>query len=126
MIALSFSREYSRRGRNSNPSSGRECNSSVRRLLMVRISLLLVWISLAASAEQPKPQIDSPEGRRAFDDLGKFYANEKMLPPFEEALAALKKDDAPGRKKAGEYLLALFRQSTADETNGRSEWRRLP
>jgi hypothetical protein len=34
--------------------------------------------------------------------------------------------DPAKSQKAGEYILALFEQSWADETNGRTEWRALP
>lgn len=77
-------------------------------------------------AEGPKPEVAGAEGRRAFDDLAKYYADNAKLPPFAAALDDLKAQDAAARRKAGEYLLALFKQSFADEDNGRAPWRKQP
>ncbi len=93
---------------------------------MLRSTLVtLLWVA-AASAADLKPVAEGPEGKRAFDDLARFYADDQKVPPFAEAMRDLKAADAGKRRAAGAYLLALFRQSFADEDNGRSPWQRLP
>jgi hypothetical protein len=67
----------------------------------------------------------SAEGAKAFSDLGTFYDNEQKTPPYADALAQL---NAPGESgdSAARYLLALYKQSLADETNGRGHWQATP
>jgi hypothetical protein len=89
---------------------------------------VLCWLLLPAPlpAGAPQPEVPGPEGKRAFDDLARYYADNDRPPPFGEALDALKGDDPAARGRAGKYLLALFKQSFADEGNGRAPWKQLP
>jgi len=78
-----------------------------------------------ASPGQPtdaKPVVSGPEGQRAFDDLGKCYAANYGWPDYKPSLADLGSPDAPTAQRAGNYILALFEQSFADESNGRAGW----
>jgi hypothetical protein len=94
-----------------------------------RISTIVfctLLLPASAPAEGPKPEVAGAEGKRAFDDLAGYYADQKKLPPFAAALDDLRGDDAAARAKAGKYLLALFKQSLADEDNGRAPWKKTP
>lgn len=88
------------------------------RHLQTSVAMVLLC-SVSVIAEEPKPQVPGSEGKRAYDDLAKYYADRKSAPPYAEALGALKGEDPEARRKAGAYLLALFAQSFADEDNGR-------
>jgi hypothetical protein len=77
-------------------------------------------------ASSAKPMIDSPEGQRAFDDLAKGYVNSSGLFDAKAALANLKSPDATTARRSGNYLMALFAQSFADESNGRALWHPTP
>jgi hypothetical protein len=66
-----------------------------------------------------------PEGQQAFDDLAALYASGKPVPGLDQALKDLADNLPPARETAGRYLLALLKQSLADETNGRAKWRAL-
>jgi hypothetical protein len=96
--------------------------------VVVLASLLLQAACSPAEvrAEEPKPAAAGDEGRRAFDDLAKYYADREKVPPFAKAIEDLQAADPATRRKAGEYLLALFKQTFADEDNGRSPWRQTP
>ena len=87
--------------------------------------LTILFISPALEA-QPSPASEGPEGQRAFDDLAAFYADEEKLPPYKDRILELVARDSATRETAGRYLLALFRQLLADESNGRTTWRSLP
>jgi len=89
----------------------------------------VLWCVLAASvsaAAEVQPAMEGPEGRRAFDDLASFYQDATHVPPYREALSQLGASDEAVRRGAGQYLLALIRQSVADESNGRAPWKSLP
>jgi hypothetical protein len=86
-----------------------------------------IWAGRGAVAAEPvKPAIAGAEGERAFADLAKFYQNEKVRPPAEQAIRDLDSADAARRARGGKYLLALLAQSFADERNGRGNWRQTP
>lgn len=72
-----------------------------------------------------EPLVAGPAGRRAFDDLAKYYRHGEQ-PPFDEALQDLKSQDAQRRVAAGNYIHAIFVQSLADKTNGRGNLRQEP
>lgn len=97
------------------------------RLLVLRYvgCHLAFLLSSALAQDSAKPIVEGPEGRRAYDDLATYYKTGTQ-PPFGQALTALSSDSETERKEAGGYLLALFAQSFADETNRRAEWHRLP
>ena len=82
----------------------------------------------ASSTEQAdvKPVVTGLEGQRAFDDLAKCYASNSGWPNYKAALAGLKSHDTAAAQRAGNYLLALFEQSFADESNGRAQWLPTP
>jgi hypothetical protein len=93
----------------------------------IRLVMLLSIISLPLkAADSPKPVVPGPEGQRAFDELATHYSDQKQLPSVREAFDLLKSEDDKTRQKAGEFLLALFRQSFADEGNGRAPWQKQP
>ncbi len=72
-----------------------------------------------------EPVDRSIEGTKAFADLATFYENNHKTPPYSDSLAQL---DAPGAsgEAAARYVLALCKQSIADETNGRCHWQATP
>ena len=95
----------------------------------LRLSVVLLglisWIPLHAGAL--KPADDSPQGQRAFADLAAIYAkgpSATFEPPAE--LTDLDSPEPAKTQEAGAYILALFEQSWADESNGRAGWRSLP
>ncbi len=90
---------------------------------LVIVSLLFVARVVRAEVQ---PESAGAEGARAFRDLAVLYESGKTEPPFSKELDDLADGDAAKRESAGRYLLALFRQSFADESNGRAEWQRLP
>jgi hypothetical protein len=85
---------------------------------------LLGSFSLIAHGDVP-PALDGPDGLKAFDDLATYYANSARQPPYREALASLG-EGGGSAQHAGQYLLGLFEQSMADETNGRAKSTRSP
>jgi hypothetical protein len=87
---------------------------------MMRLALAALLLRLAAvSAGDVKPVVEGEHGKRAFDDLGHFYRNPNKVPDQQSTFDALKKGEPKERRRAAEYLLALLKQSYADETNGR-------
>ena len=86
---------------------------------------LTCWLPLRADVQVPAAP--GPEGQRAFTDLAVLYAKgqgHEFAPPAE--LAELNGKDLAKSQRAGDYLLALFEQSWADETDGRASWHALP
>ena len=67
----------------------------------------------------------SEEGKRAYADLAKFYKNAKEKPDYQKFLSLLNSPDAAG-DSAARYILALLKQSLADETNGRDSLVQTP
>src|SRR5262245_56261858 len=98
----------------------------------ILILIAIVWIAASrthaeiAATSPATTQSQSAEAKRAFDDLAAYYADEKNVPDVSEAMEQLKSTDPSKRPSAGAYLLALPRQSAADERNGRAQWRSLP
>lgn len=87
----------------------------------------LVLASLApASSRPPEPVHANPEGRRAFADLGAFYADPQKEPPYREALAGLADPDKAVRSRAAQYFFALFAQALVDESTGRASVTQTP
>lgn len=86
------------------------------------VFVLLVSVLTAHSVE---PIMEGPEGKRAFDELALHYRGGAM-PPYQPSVRDLRAKDVAKRESAGKYLLALLRQSDADERNGRALWRRSP
>jgi len=72
-----------------------------------------------------EPVDRSSEGVKAFADLATFYDNDQKTPPYQDSLARLNTPGASG-DSAARYLLALCKQSLADETNGRGHWEATP
>jgi hypothetical protein len=94
---------------------------------------LLRWIlafflvaPLTIVSGEIKPETSGFEGESAFRELATFYGNPEQEPDFAAALRDLTSEDAGKRDAAGRFLLALFRQSFADESNGRSVWQQQP
>ena len=87
---------------------------------------ILVPTAWAFCGEALEPESAGPTGQRAFDELGAYYRDAKRKPSHDWALGDLASKDAAARQRAGAYLLALFRQSAADEHNGRSPWQQTP
>ena len=88
--------------------------------------IILIAAAIPAFAEELKPVTDGTEGRRAFDELTMYYSNPKNTPVYENELDDLHSPDPAKRTSAGKYLLALLKQSKADESNGRVEWTSTP
>jgi hypothetical protein len=82
--------------------------------------LVLIGQNNSPTASPINPVIDGAEGQLAFDELAVYYETGER-PDFKPALRALSAADPAERVRAGRYLLALFRQSLADESNGRAE-----
>ncbi|MCZ7648627.1 MAG: hypothetical protein M5U26_25770 [Planctomycetota bacterium] len=95
---------------------------------IVGLSLLAVsllgWTCHAGNAVDPV--VKGADGKRAFDDLARYYADNKQVPGFEAALNDLKAPDAAKSKAAGTYLFALLKQMFEDESNGRAPWKKTP
>ncbi len=85
------------------------------------LALVAIYVCSTLTAHgDVKPILDGPDGLKAFNDLATYYSDRTKEPPYDETLAALSKGD-DSAQHAGQYLLGLFEQSMADETNGRSE-----
>lgn len=72
-----------------------------------------------------EPIDSSKEGAKAFADLAAFYENDQKTPPYRDSLEQLEAPGASG-EAAARYVLALCKQSLADETNGRGHWQATP
>jgi hypothetical protein len=90
------------------------------------VLVLCLFLPPRTEAAEPKPVVEGDQGRKAFNDLAAYYADNTKIPPFAAAITDLKSDDEKKRVAAGDYLFALFKQSFADEDNGRSVWRKTP
>ncbi len=82
------------------------------------IQLLLAVVVASAGA---KPAAEGIEGQRAFDDLAACYSGGREL-DLSDAWKCLQSVDRAKRERAGSYLLAVCKQSFADENTGRSSW----
>ena len=76
--------------------------------------------SLLLARGEVGPVLAGSDGSKAFADLAAYYPDRTKEPPSDQALATLSKG-GDAAQHAGQYLLGLFEQSMADETNGRSE-----
>lgn len=93
----------------------------------MRLFILLVLVSsVAAAPSATQPAHPGPEGQRAFDALAAYYNKGADAPQIKELLKQLRSDNPAQRRSTGQFLLALLKQSLADERNGRAEWRALP
>ncbi len=95
------------------------------RLILSCVLVFAFGQHLLAASETAGPVMDGPEGQLAFDGLTAFYAG-KGAPDASQAMRDLNSTDADIRGVAGKYLLALFRQSMADESDGRSQLQQTP
>jgi|GEM_PF-2871832 len=83
--------------------------------------------AMSAPSPAPTPVVSGPEGQRAFDVLGKYYRSASAeTPDYESILKDLNSTDPKKASQAGRYILALFKQSLADESNGRAAWLQTP
>ena len=97
------------------------------RNLFAAACLGLSMLASGAAADEPAtPVVDSPAGQRAFDDLAAYYEDNDAVPKYTIPLAHLGSGDEQEREAANAYIFALFKQSLADESNGRAPWRSLP
>ncbi len=92
----------------------------------MRLFLLFIlaeWMAASAvGATHLGPESAGPEGQRAFDDLAALYTNGKPIAGVDQAFKDLGAGLPAAREVAGRYVLALLRQSLADESNGRAKW----
>ncbi|MBM4030820.1 MAG: hypothetical protein FJ291_03445 [Planctomycetes bacterium] len=93
---------------------------------MLRATLVVALPAIVLAGEVVKPEVGSPEGRRAFDELAAYYRDKDKRPDYDRALRDLRSADPAVRRSAGGYLLALLKQSDADESNGRAAWEKVP
>jgi hypothetical protein len=83
-------------------------------------------------AGEPSPVQQDAAGKRAWELLGTYYrANRVEWDPgldsvVDDTLRDLDGADTAKACEAASLLRALFRQSIADETNGRAEWHNTP
>lgn len=94
--------------------------------LLSRTLLGAITLFSCAAASAENPLDSSAEGRAAFDDLTSIYADPGKAVVLKPALQGARLDDPQESAKAGRYLLALLRQSAADEKSGRSVTPRTP
>jgi len=95
--------------------------------LHVRIIILGLACWLPAQADDLNPVASGPEGQRAFSDLATIYTKSLSVtfePPSQ--ILDLNSSDLVKSQEAGLYVLALFEQAFADETNGRTMWKPSP
>ncbi|MBL9088885.1 MAG: hypothetical protein JNM10_17230 [Planctomycetia bacterium] len=88
------------------------------------IALATILGGAAARADEPPvdtPVVATPEGREAFDDVRAAYAEGRTHVPRARAEADALVGPYPDRRAtASRYLVALFRQTAADEEHGRT------
>ena len=87
------------------------------------VLFLCLTISYIFADDKWQPASEGIQGKKAFDDLAKYYSNDKNIPPYEQKLVALTAQDSKIRSQAGIYLLVLLKQCFVDEMNGRAKWR---
>src|SRR5437867_3439997 len=97
--------------------------ASVYRLMATRVCVCAMLLSLRAGAVSP--EVDGPDGQRAFDDLAQLYGAQRE-PPWQTALDQLRDGKPEVRAHAGKYLYALLAQALADDRNGRAAREALP
>jgi len=72
------------------------------------------------------PAVGGVEGKKAFDDLGVYYSDKSIVPPYQAQIKKLNSADESTSQSAGRYLHALLAQAFADETNSRAIWESQP
>jgi hypothetical protein len=88
---------------------------------------IVLALSSDSTANKPvRPVHPGPAGARAYAGLGTFYQGRANAPDYSGPLDSLISGAPAVSREAGEYLLALYQQSLADERNGRAEWRVTP
>lgn len=80
----------------------------------------------AAPPDTGRSEVAGPAGARAYAELAALYREHPQEPPFSAALESLSSGSVSAAGEAAEYLLALYRQAIADETNGRAVWQQTP
>jgi hypothetical protein len=98
---------------------------------MLRLVLFVVTLASGAATASCGSGSDdqvstTAAGFQAYRDLALYYSDSSKEPPYQAAIDDLGSANPLVREKAGAYLLALFRQSLADESNGRAPWRDTP
>jgi len=83
---------------------------------------VVLLIGASAIGGELTPVVAGPEGQRAFDELGAYYRDKDKRPDYRWALDRIHLFDPAAQRQAYRYLLALLRQSAADEANGRAGW----
>ena len=96
------------------------------RLQLICTFMILIMVTSLLLATEDKPTLEGVEGKRAFDELAKYYKGVSEKPAYEQALKDLSADNTAKSASAGKYLLALLMQTLSDEVNKRSEWEYLP
>jgi hypothetical protein len=94
--------------------------------IFLSLSLSTLMLFGTSRGQRVQPVAPGPEGQRAFDDLAKAYANSHGAFDDKVALTDLDSSDPVIARRGGNYLLALFEQTFADETNGLTENRPAP
>ena len=96
-------------------------------------SAILVLIALVSAGAGPstrswQPESEGDAGRHAFNDLSTYYQSGggPLHDEISKATSQLSAQAAADRSNAGQYLLALARQTLADEGNGRAKWKAMP
>ena len=78
-----------------------------------------------APADSGRPEVPGPAGARAYAELDAYYRDNSREMPGAAAFDSLSaRSDAA--RAAADDLFALYRQSLADETNGRAAWQATP
>jgi hypothetical protein len=90
---------------------------------ILTISLLIFVVGVCFS-QNTKSNIQT-KTKIASNDLLAYYEKD-IIPPYKDAILGLNSSDDSTRISSAEYIYALCIQSLADETNGRSEWSRMP
>ena len=85
-----------------------------------RFALSFILLAPSLCVGQIEPEVDSPTGRRAFEDLASFYSGNGAPAGYKDAKASLGATDKDKAARAAEYIDALIRQMRADRDNGRA------
>ncbi|NLE37181.1 MAG: hypothetical protein GX621_04065, partial [Pirellulaceae bacterium] len=96
----------------------------MRASVLLMLFALLLSIPPVLADDEVAPVVSGPAGKKAFDDLARWYDGNGDL-DFETLVERLASPDAAERKEACDYLHALLAQLLDDETNGRVDLERL-
>jgi hypothetical protein len=91
---------------------------------LIQIIHILLIATISCTSDHVRKE-DHAETGRAFNDLKEYY-EKGTVPPFNDAITGLNSVNDSTRVCSAEYIYALCVQSLEDESNGRSEWRRMP